>query len=171
MAWKLTVAVTVALFCGSLFAASAAEEKAANPAAAITAKNLTREQFQALPPEAMIEVNGERITKSAFQERNLKAVEDAAKRLPELRARARAQSDARRKAFLDKRAAELSEANKKAEAEVAKLVAADAAAHGPNWAARKKQAAGLLDQAAKATPTERSELEKRAADLLAPSAK
>ena len=61
----------------------------------------------------MIEINGESITKSAFQARNMKAVEEAAKRLPELRARARAQSDARRKALLDKRAAELAKANKK----------------------------------------------------------
>jgi hypothetical protein len=132
---------------------------------------LTREQFLALPPDAVIVINGESITKSALQARNLKAVTEALKRLPELRARARTQSDPRRKALLDKRAAELAEANKKAEAEIARLVAADAAAHGPNWAARKKQAAELLDQAAKATPIERSELEKRAADLLAPSLK
>ena len=132
---------------------------------------MTREQFQALPPDAVIEINGETITKSAFRARNVKAVEEAAKRLPELRARARAQSDARRKAFLDKRAAELAEANKKVEAEVAKLVAADAAKHGPNWEARKKQAADLLERAAKASPLERSELEKQADNLLAPPAK
>ena len=89
----------------------------------------------------------------------------------QLRARARAQSDARRKALLDKRAAELAEANKKAEAEIARLVAADAAKHGPNWAARKKQAAELLERAAKASPLERSELEKQADELLMRSAK
>jgi hypothetical protein len=48
---------------------------------------------------------------------------------------------------------------------------ADAAAHGPDWAARKKQAADLLARAAKASPLDRSELEKQADDLLAPSAK
>jgi acyl-CoA reductase-like NAD-dependent aldehyde dehydrogenase len=45
------------------------------------------------------------------------------------------------------------------------------AAHGPNWEARKKQAADLFEKAAKATPTERSELLKQAADLLAPTPK
>jgi hypothetical protein len=50
-------------------------------------------------------------------------------------------------------------------------VAADAAAHGPKSEACKKQAADLLDQAEKASPPERSEIEKMAADLLAPSAK
>ncbi len=171
MAWQLSVPVTVALFCGSLLAAGAAEEKSANPAAAIAAKDLTREQFQALPPEAVIEINGERIAKSTFQARNRKAVEEAAKRLPELRARARAQSDARRKALLDERAAELAQANKKAEAEVARLVAADAARRGLNWEARKKQAADLLERAANASPIERSELEKQADELLMRSAK
>jgi hypothetical protein len=117
----------------------------------------------------VIEINGESITKSAFQARNIKAVEEAAKRLPELRTRERTESNARRNALLDKRAAELAEANTKAEAEVAKLVAADAAKHGPNWEARKKQAADLLEKAAKATPTERSDLLKQAADLLAPT--
>jgi len=73
----------------------------------------------------VIEINGESITKSAFQARNIKAVEDAAKRLPELRARERTESDARRNVLLDKRAAELAEANKKAEAEVAKLPSMD----------------------------------------------
>jgi acyl-CoA reductase-like NAD-dependent aldehyde dehydrogenase len=45
------------------------------------------------------------------------------------------------------------------------------AAHGPNWEACKKQAADLFEKAAKATPTERFDLLKRAADLLAPAAK
>lgn len=153
MGWKLIVAVAAGL-ASTASVIAIAEEKPTAPAA-VSAKDLTREQFQALPADAVIEINGESITKSAFQARNIKAVEEAAKRLPELRARA--QSDARRKALLDKRAAELAEANKKAEAEIARLLAADAAKHGPNWAARKKQAAELLEQAAKASPTERSE--------------
>lgn len=169
MGWKLIVAVAAGL-ASTAPVIAIAEEKPTAPAAA-SAKDLTHEQFQALPPDAVIEINGENITKSAFHARNVKAVEEAAKRLPELRARTRAQSDARRKAFLDKRAAELAEANKKVEAEVAKLVAADAAKHGPNWEARKKQAADLLERAAKASPLERSELEKQADNLLAPPAK
>jgi hypothetical protein len=119
----------------------------------------------------VIEINGERITKRAFQERNAKGLEEAAKQLQDVRARAQAAFDARRKALLDQRKEAIAEANKKAEAEVAKLVAADAAKHGPNWEARKKQAADLFERAAKATPTERSELLRQAADLLAPTPK
>jgi hypothetical protein len=133
--WKLIVAVAAGL-ASTAPVIAIAEEKPTAPAA-VSAKDLTREQFHALPPDAVIEINGESITKSAFQARNIKAVEEVAKRLPELRARARAQSDARRKVFLDKRAAELAEANKKAEAEIARLVAADAAKHGPNWTVLK----------------------------------
>jgi hypothetical protein len=88
-----------------------------------------------------------------------------------LRARSLAEFEAQREALIDKRKAALAEANKKVEDEVNRLVAADAAAHGPNWEARKKQAAELLHQAESAAPTERSTLEKQGADLLAPSAR
>lgn len=83
------------------------------------------------------------------------------------RTNAEANFEARQKAFLDGESAKLEEANKKVADEVARLVAADAAAHGPNWEVRKKQAADLLKQAESATPTERPALEKQAADLLA----
>jgi colicin import membrane protein len=169
MGWKLTAPIAATLICGAPVVATA-QEKPTNAAAAVAAKDLTREQFQALPPDAVIEINGERMTKGAFQARNIKAIEEA-KRLPQLRERARAESQARRKALLDKRAAALAKANKKVEAEVNRLVSADAAAHGPDWEARKKRAADLLDEAAKASPIERSALEKQAADLLAPPAK
>ena len=92
----------------------------------------------------------EQITKSVFQARNVKAVEEARKQLQDARARAQAGFEARRTALLDRRAAALAEANKKVEAEVARLVAADAAAHGANWEARKKQAADLIGEAARA---------------------
>jgi hypothetical protein len=136
---RLIVAVAAGLASAAPVLAVAAEK----PAAPAAVRDLTREQFDALPPEAVIEINGESITKSAFQARNIKAVEDAAKRLPEVRARARAQSDAQRKGLIDKRAAELAEANKKAQAKIARLVAADAAKHGPDWETRKKRAAAL----------------------------
>jgi len=170
MGWKRVVPITAALICGSLVAANA-QERPATAAAAISAKDLTPEQFKALAPDAVIEINGERITKSAFQARNAKAIEEAAKQVQDLRTRLQTQFEARRKTLVEKQKAALAEANTKFEAEVNRLVAADAAAHGPNWEARKKQAAELLHRAENATPTERSALEKQAADLLAPSAR
>jgi hypothetical protein len=156
--------------CGLLFVANA-QEKPATAAAPISAKDLTPEQFKALAPDAVIEINGERITKSAFEARNAKALEEAAKNMQDLRARSLAEFEARRKVLIDKQKAAQAEANQKFEAEVNRLVAADTAAHGPNWEARKKQAAELLHRAESAAPIERSTLEKQAADLLAPSAR
>ena len=49
--------------------------------AVVSAKDLTREQFQALPSDAVIEINGEHITKRDFQARNLKGLQEAAKQL------------------------------------------------------------------------------------------
>jgi aspartyl/asparaginyl beta-hydroxylase (cupin superfamily) len=170
MGWKMIIPIAAALACGATTAMTA-EEKPANAASVIAAKDLTREHFQTLPPDAVIEINGEHITKSEFQARNTKALEEAAKKLHDARAPAQAALEARRKVLLDRRAGALAEANKKVEAEIAKLVTADAAAHGPNWQARKKQAADLFDKAAKATPLERSALLKQAADLLAPAGK
>jgi colicin import membrane protein len=170
MAWQRVIPIAVALICGLVLAANA-QERPATAAAAISAKDLTPEQFKALAPDAVIEINGERITKSAFQARNTKAIEEAAKKVQDRRARLQAEFEARRKALIEKQKAAQAEANKKFEAEVNRLVAADAAAHGPNWEARKKQAAELFHRAESAQPIERSALEKQAADLLAPSAR
>jgi hypothetical protein len=170
MGWKTIVPVAAALACGGP-AAATAQEKPANAASAISANEQTREQFLALPADAVIDFNGEHITKSEFQARNSKAVQEGAEQLQDARARAQAGFEARRKTLLEKRAAALAEANKKGEAEIAKLVAADDAAHGANWQARKKQAADLFDKAANAPSIERSALLKQAADLLAPPAK
>jgi hypothetical protein len=169
MGWKTIAPVAVVLAC--LGTEAAAQEKPAATTAATVGKDLTREQFHALPPDAVIEINGEQITKSDFQARNRKALTEAVKQLHDNMARAQTTFEARRKALLDKRAGALAEVNKKVEAEIAKLVAADAAAHGPNWEARKKQAADLFDKAAKASALDRSALLKQAADLLAPAPK
>ena len=131
----------------------------------------TGEQFKALPPDAVIEIDGKRMTKREFIASREKALEQAINKMKEMRTTTENQFEVRRKAFLDAEQAKLEEANKKVEDEVARLVAADAAAHGPNWEARKKQAANLLQQAKSASPMERSTLEKQAADLLAPSEK
>jgi hypothetical protein len=168
MGWRIAVAVTVALVCGVTVAATA-QEQLSNVAPAVSAKELTRAQFQALAPNAVIDFGNERMTKSDFLERNKKAFEEAVKNLEESKARSLTEFEARHKAMLDREKAALAEANKKVETEVARLVAADAAAHGANWEARKKQAADLLGEAARASPLTRSQLEKQAADLLAPA--
>jgi len=164
MRWKMVIPIAAALVLGWV-AAAGAEDKASS-SSAIPASALTRDQFKALSPDAVIEIDGERMTKREFIERRTKALEQAIKNMQEVRAKADAEIEARRKAFLDAQKAKLEEGNKKVEAEIARLVAADAAAHGANWEARKKEAATLLNEAATAPPRQRSVLEKKASDLL-----
>jgi hypothetical protein len=130
---------------------------------------LTRQQFEALPPTAMIEVDGKQISKQEFLTRQTNTLKQATKQMEDMRSRAATEFEARRKAFLDREKTSLDEANKKFQAEIDRFISADAAAHGPNWDARKKQAAALLKDAAAADAPERSRLEKQAADLLAPA--
>src|SRR5215831_18345343 len=68
----------------------------------VSAKTLTREKFEALPPDALIELsNGERITKQDFVIRTTKALEEVNKKLQERQLRAEAEFEQRRKKFYD----------------------------------------------------------------------
>jgi len=127
---------------------------------AVPAEKLTKEQFQALPPEAMIDFKGKRMTKADFLNNRSAQAEQFQKRLEELKAKAQEEAEARRTAFLQDEKNKLEEGNKKVQAEIDRLVAADNASHGPDWQERKRQAAKLLEDAAK--------LEQNADDLLAP---
>lgn len=173
MTGKLIVPLTLAalvLLCSWQFAAGA-QKKPAKATSAIPAQKLSPKQFMALKPNAVIDFGSERITKAEFLARRNRELEQVAKAINEAKARSQSQFEARRKALLDAEKAKLAETNKKVEAEVASLSAADAAAHGPNWETRRRQAADLLTKAGTATPEERSALLKQAADLLAPAAK
>ena len=137
----------------------------------VAAKDLTRDQFKALPPSQMIDFGNERITKGEYLDRIKQAIAKVQKNLPQLRQKLLAAVAARHKEVTDRENADLTAANTKVQAEIARLSAADAQAHGPNWDSRRQQAAAILDQAQRATPEERSTLEKQAADLLAPAGK
>ena len=160
--------IATVLVCGSVATASS-QEKAGNASSTLSITEMTPEQFKALPPDAAIDVDGERITKRAFLDRRQAAGERAFKEILEWRAQAKTKFEGRRKALLESEQAKLEEGNKKAHAEADRLAAVDAAAHGPNWEARKKQAFELLDQAVMASGEQREQLAKRAADLLAPT--
>jgi hypothetical protein len=158
MTWKSVLPIAALLLCAapSGFAQDI-----------VSAQQLTKDQFMALPPEAVIDFGGKRMTKRAFLIERARALEQANKTLQDTRAHAKQEFAARRKAFLAAEQAQLKAANLKVQAEINGLLAADAAAHGPNWEARKKQAAALLKQAASAQFLRRQQLEKRAAELLA----
>jgi hypothetical protein len=160
MKWKL------ALWIAGMFVCACPNMAGAQDVA--FADRLTMEQFMALQPEAVIDFNGTRMTKRDYLLERARALEQGAKQIQARRAHADQRFEARRKAFLDAQRAKLEEYNKKVQAEVDRLVAADVAKHGSNWQARRKQAVQILDEAAKVAPEQRSELEKRANDLLHP---
>jgi hypothetical protein len=164
----LIVLISAILACALLPEASAQQPTADQ---VVSAKELTREQFKALPASQLIDFGNERITKGEFLDRIKKAIAKANKNLPELKQRLLATFAARHKEVVDRENAVLAEGNKKVQVEIARLVAADADTHGPNWEARRRQAVDILEQAERTTPEERSTLEKKAADLLAPTGK
>ena len=123
---------------------------------------MTRQQFDALPPYTLIDINGTKMTKRDFQARNQKAAEEAARMIEETKRRAKDQFDALVKKKLENDKAKLAAANKEVQAMTDRLKAgATAAAQAPDWQAREKKAAELFDQAKK--------LEQQADDLLAPT--
>ena len=164
----LIIPVAAMLACGFLPGANAQQPPADH---VVSAKDLTREQFKALPPGQVIDFGNERITKGEYLDRIKQAIAKVQNNLPQLKQRLLSAVAARHKEVTDRENAELAAANSKVQAEIARLGTADAQAHGPNWDSRRQQAAGILDQAQRATPEERSALEKQAADLLAPAGK
>jgi hypothetical protein len=167
---RTSIALTVSALLWSCALSANAEEttpKTLNAPAVFSVTTMTPQQFEALPPDAVLEINGKRVTKRELTTRKQQAYDAAMKKMQEARARAEAEFAAHRKALLDAQEANLKENNQKIQAEIDRLVAVDNAAHGSDWQARKKQAADLLQQAAKASsPQEREQLEKRAADLV-----
>jgi hypothetical protein len=124
---KFIALVATTLVCGWVVVARA-EDKAGPASSPVPITGMTRQTFEALAPDATIEVNGERITKREFIARRQSVIKEIAQKMQERNARAEAEFAAHRKAFLDSEKAKLEEDNKKVQAEVARLVAANAAA-------------------------------------------
>jgi hypothetical protein len=148
----LAVVTLAILGCASL---AMAEERAAS------VTSMTRAQFEALAPEASIDINGTKMTKREFQARNQKAAEEAARMIAETKSRAKEQFDAlvQRKLADDKAA--LAAGNREVAAEIQRLKQGATAATSSEADARRKKAAELLEQARK--------LEQEAAALMAPA--
>jgi hypothetical protein len=131
-----------------LVAASNAQEKSTNEASAVSAKDLTREQFGRYA-RRRDQINGERIAKGAFQARNVSSrgsqqLQDSA---PHLSAAQGARYERRRWRSPTRKSRPRSPSSSMMRLSTDPL-------------ARKKQAADLFEKAAKATPTERSSLRK-----------
>jgi len=176
MRWKTAVLCGAALVCAAPLLAAPRKAVSTPPSHAASqqpsrgpGQPLTPEEFAALPPTAMINVDGTLLSKEEFLNRRYHELEEALRQEPEMQRLLAAQFAQRRDAFLAQQRASLDSANAPVQAEVSRLVAVDAGTHGPDWEQRRVQAAALLRQAAAADPQRRSELEKQAADLLEPA--
>jgi len=125
----------------------------------------TKEQFEALGPNDMIEVNGQRMTKQQFWTQVEGAEAVVIKRILATRAQAKAQFEAKRKAFLDAQQVKLDDAKKNAQAAAKPLLNQATAGRPANFDATVAQGEALLDNAA-ATHNEGPEIEQQAAALM-----
>jgi hypothetical protein len=162
------ILVAATSLAGSWAVVASAEDKTHEPSSAVSITGMTPQIFDNLPANAMVEVNGQRMTKQEFVTHRQSAIKQAEQKRRETYARVETEFQAQRKAFLASQKAKLKEANQKVQAEFDRAYAADAAAHGPNWEADKKRALKLLDQAAKASGQEQVQLVTQALDLLKP---
>jgi hypothetical protein len=130
---------------------------------------VTKEQFEQLSPDAMIDVNGQRLTKRLFLQQNAAATDRVTKRITELQAEAQARFEARRKAFLDAEQAKLDESQKKTMA-VAKVLFDQLKARRPaNYDDLVKQGIALRQRAQANPPpneADAADIEKQGRELL-----
>ncbi len=155
-----------ALLMGALLVCADANAFAEQIGQVFAAKQLTKEQFSALPPEAVIDFDGRRMTKGAFLRERAMEAQRARQEARLAAVNAQHEFERRRAAFLASEQAKLDAANREVQREVGRQIAAENSGHGANWQARKRQAAVLLAEAVNSPSEWRLALEKRAARLL-----
>ncbi len=127
---------------------------------------ITKEQFETLGPNDIIEVNGQRMTKQQFLTQVETAAAAALKKGQDAQAQAKTRFEAKRKAFLDGEQAKLNDAKAKAQAAAKPLLDQATARRPANYDASVAQAIALLKRAATASPSDASEIESQASALL-----
>ncbi len=130
-------------------------------AQAIKLEQLTKQRFDALPNDSVIDVKGQRFTKAQIkakmdqQRAKARAVVDASQ--------ARRQFEVVRAEFLRKQKADLEARNAKVRAEVEKFAATPVAPS--SGATLRKEATELIERSKTASPAEREKFERRAEEL------
>ncbi len=128
---------------------------------------LTKDTFRTLPDSAVLEVNGQHVTKGDLLARAVKAHESAAAQFRGFIAQANGNLQRKRAAFRQQQTAGLEEANARVWAEVARLKQAEAsAAQAAASDPIHKEAAELHQRYQGASPSERAQIEQRAGQLL-----
>jgi hypothetical protein len=124
------------------------------------------QQFEALSPDAMIAVNGERMTKREFLTRKARERAEMVQKIIEMREESRQLVEAKRRAFLATQQAKLDEANAVARVAAQRLRAQETVARAPDYNARVLQGVELLKRAKTASPEELARIQAQAREIL-----
>jgi len=150
----LCLILCLAAFAASIFAA----ENLSAQGKFLKGEQLTKEQFKALPDNALIEFKGQQKTKGQIiAEEEQKSKQALAK----MKNVSKSQFEAARAKFLQEQKAKIEAANAKAKADFNRLKANSA-----KYAAIKQEALQLFNKSKTAPPAEQEQIEKRANELL-----
>jgi hypothetical protein len=165
---RMSSRASILLLAVAVLAPSAIAQAKDKPSSAAlpSPSTITTEQFEALGPNDMIEVNGQRMAKQQFLTRVETAAVATQNKVPDAQAQAQARFEARRKAFLDDQQAKLNDAKGKAQAAAKPLLDQATAGRPANYDASVAQATALLKRAASASPSDAAEIESQAGALL-----
>jgi hypothetical protein len=144
--------------------AQAEDKSIVNPAPSMS--TMTKEQFEALSPNATIEFNGQIMKKQEFVARNVSAATALKRKIEDARKETKTRFEAKRKAFLDGEQAKLDYANKQVWAAARKLQAQATAGRSGDLDARIQQAIALLERGKTAPASDAAQIESQERELL-----
>jgi hypothetical protein len=132
-------------------------------------EQLNREQFKALPDNAVVERNGKTMSKKQFiaaEKRSAKALRE--RKMPQIRAKLKAAADSENAKFLKEQRAQLDAENtRRLKEEKARRKNVKSQTHSPQYLAIRKETMELHTKYQQATPAEREKIDKRAGELTA----
>ena len=131
----------------------------------IRGDQLTKQQFEALPDTAVIELRGQRMTKAQIRAKAAKSQEAMAKGQAVAR-QTEAQFEQRRIQFEQQQQAKLQTDNAKAMVEFTRQSQAGATPQARQLEAIQEEAAQLYERSKRASPAEQAQIEQRAGQLL-----
>ena len=155
----LNITFLCLILCLAAFAASSfAAENLSAQGKFLKGEQLTKEQFKALPDNAVIEFKGQQKTKSQIiAEEEQKRTQSLAK----MKNASKSQFEAARAKFLQEQKVKLDADNAKAKTEFERLKTKSS-----KYAEIKKEALQLFNKSKTAPPADQEQIEKRSAELL-----
>jgi hypothetical protein len=166
MSPKISAAILAAVIVAVAPVAAKAQDKTIGDAVAPTVSITAAQQFGALPADAMIAVNGERMTKLEFLTRRARQRAEMMQKIIDMQSESKALAEAKRGAFFATQHAKLAEANAAAQAAAQRWRAQEAAGRPPDYDARVEQGIALLKRAKTASPEELAQMQIQAREIV-----